>query len=107
MIQKVLLLPLLSIALWASGSFLKPMEHGEMIYYETRGVSCASCHGRRAEGSIISHAPSASLVAPALIGLDERAIKQGIVRHRLAPRYYLTPGEIHNLSLFLQALQTD
>ncbi len=99
---------LLATALVAAslqGSFLKPAEHGEMIYHETRIVACAACHGTRAQGQIIAHYldgnQSRTLYAPPLEGLSLEAITRGLARHELAPRYHLSDQEIENLSRYL------
>jgi mono/diheme cytochrome c family protein len=93
------------VMLAAAQAFLKPHEHGEMIYTQTRGVACAACHGVRAEGQIIAHYlddnRSSTLYAPPLTDLDVEALKAGLTRHSLAPRYFLSDEEIESLARFL------
>ncbi len=47
------LLILLPLLLGANEDFISHYEYGEMLLNNPRGVSCAQCHGKSAEGKII------------------------------------------------------
>lgn len=94
----------LSIPLLGDG-FLTPIEHGERIYKETRGVSCASCHGENKEGKMLATVENknkkTTLLAPALKNLDLKALKKGIKNHKIAPPYYLSTEELEVLLVYI------
>lgn len=96
----------LSASLWAKGSFLTPKEHGEMVYREPRGVSCAKCHGKNAEGRVIANYTQKkepkTLFAPPLGNLSTEALKAGIKNHNFGPPYHLSDEEYQNLETYLK-----
>ena len=100
----IFLLPLL---LSANEDFISHSEYGEMLYNNPRGVSCAQCHGKKAEGKIIVKYRE---------GNEEKVIKGSDIRkktfsqmndalnsfHKIMPRYYLTDEEAKAIYDYIQ-----
>lgn len=107
MLRLSVFIGLLILCAEASSAFLTAKEHGAMVYHQPRGVSCAKCHGGRAEGRTIAtytvKKESKTLFAPPLKGLDAKNLKNGLERHRGGPPYHLSSEEYESLAAFLQA----
>ncbi len=50
--KKISLLFLVSLSLFGE-DFISDFEYGQMLYRDSRGVSCVPCHGEVGEGKLI------------------------------------------------------
>lgn len=93
-------------ALYASSSFITPMEYASQLYKNPRGVGCQKCHGDNGEGKVIANyiykKKKKSFVGPPIntIAFSDfyRVLNS---RKRGMPRYFLTLEEIQALYLYL------
>jgi mono/diheme cytochrome c family protein len=88
-------------------NFMSLEEYGKMLYYNPRGISCAKCHGKRGEGSIIAKYREGGELK-VLKGSDIRSKSLETFHHVLnqsyhpiMPVYYLTEKEIRAIYGFI------
>lgn len=99
-----LLIPFFYITLKAAEKpqdidFITPLEYGEMLYINPRGIPCASCHGIKGEGKEIAHYRANNqakvLKAPQINNMDFKNFLETFNKPlQVMPRYHLTQDEI-------------
>ena len=101
--------------------FITQYEYGKMLYTNPRGISCAKCHGEKAEGKIITTFYSnrregfVTIEAPNIQQVELETLKKALFHSfskkerkkvqflNIMPKYdYLTEKEIEALYLFLK-----
>ena len=106
------LLMLLPFLLYAEGDFISHYEYGQMLYENPRGVSCAQCHGKVGEGTIIVEYKDEN-GKQTLRGTDIRKdnlktmINSVNTYHKVMPRYYLTDAEVQAIYDYLKVINKD
>lgn len=104
MIRLLFFLPLL---LCGQESFITDYEYGQMLYENPRGVSCAQCHGKSGEGTLIVKYRDEE-GKQELRGTDIRKdnlqtmLKSVNEYHKVMPRYYLTDEEVKAIYDYLK-----
>ncbi|SFV58900.1 FIG00711847: hypothetical protein [hydrothermal vent metagenome] len=98
-----LLSPLL---LFATSSFITPMEYASQLYKNPRGIGCQKCHGENGEGMLIANYVhknrKRSFVAPPIKSVPfAKFYKTVNSRTKGMPRYFLTEEEIRALYFYL------
>lgn len=98
---------LFPLLLCAREDFISHYEYGQMLYENPRGVSCAQCHGKSGEGSIIVKYKDID-GKQVLMGSDIRKdslstmINAANGYHKIMPRYYLTDEEMKAIYDYLK-----
>ncbi|WP_456470404.1 c-type cytochrome [Caminibacter sp.] len=96
--------------------FITNYEYGKMLYNNPRGISCAKCHGKKAQGKIIASYKikkygkiiTKTIKAPNIQNITYEQLKTKIFPKKkilsIMPQYdYLTTNEVEALYLYLQA----
>ena len=92
--------------LFATSSFITPMEYASQLYKNPRGIGCQKCHGNNGEGMLIAKYVhknrKKSFVAPRINNVPFKKFYK-IVNSRTKgmPRYFLTKQEIEALYFYL------
>ncbi len=95
--------------------FITKLEYGKMLYNNPRGISCAKCHGKYAQGKIISKYYITKknqkilkiIKAPNIQNVSFEEFKKKLFHKYLSvmPKYdYLTNQEISAIYLYIQSL---
>ena len=109
----ILLLPL--ILLSKEDWFITKLEYGKMLYNNPRGISCAKCHGKYAQGKVIAKYYKIKnnqkileeIKAPNIQNIPFEKFKAKLFHKKLSvmPRYnYLTDEEISAIYLYIQSI---
>ena len=109
----LLLLPLFLLA--KEDWFITKLEYGKMLYNNPRGISCAKCHGKFAQGKIISKYYEIKnnkkklkiIKAPNIQNVSFENFKKKLFHKHLSvmPKYdYLTNQEISAIYLYIQSI---
>lgn len=112
----ILLLPL--VLLSKDDWFITKLEYGKMLYNNPRGISCAKCHGKYAQGKIISKYYITKknqkilkiIKAPNIQNVSFEEFKKKLFHKYLSvmPKYdYLTNQEISAIYLYIQSLSRN
>jgi mono/diheme cytochrome c family protein len=98
---------ILPMLLTAKEDFISHFEYGQMLYNNPRGVSCAACHGKLGEGSVIARYKDEKGQTHLLRAPDIRTLRferfyypftpEGHSRKDIMPQYYLTKKEIRTI----------
>jgi len=104
--MKFILLFSLPLVLFATASFITPMEYASQLYKNPRGIGCQKCHGEDGKGKIIAKythkEKKKAFTAPAIDTIKfEDFYKALNSRKKGMPRYFLTDKEIQALYLYL------
>jgi mono/diheme cytochrome c family protein len=96
----------LTLPLFATSSFITPLEYASQLYKNPRGVGCQKCHGSNGNGMVIARYKhknkEKSFIGPNIKKLDYEAFAKALNKRKKGmPRYYLTRGEIKALYLYL------
>jgi mono/diheme cytochrome c family protein len=97
---------LVTSTLFATSSYITPLEYASQLYNNPRGIGCGNCHGEHGEGLVIARYKHKDkpreFVGPAINKVPYEQF-QKILQKRVKgmPRYYLTQGEIRALYLYL------
>ena len=96
--------------------FITNYEYGKMLYNNPRGISCAKCHGFRAQGKIIAKYKiqkhnktiTKTIKAPNIQNISYEELKEKIFPKKrklsIMPKYdYLTKNELEALYLYIQS----
>ena len=96
--------------------FITNYEYGKMLYNNPRGISCAKCHGFRAQGKIIAKYKikkhnkiiTKIIKAPNIQNISYEELKEKIFPKKrklsIMPKYdYLTKNELEALYLYIQS----
>ncbi|MEN4045071.1 cytochrome c [Sulfurimonas sp. NWX367] len=97
---------MIPLFVYASSTFITPMEYASQLYKNPRGIGCQNCHGENGEGKVIADymhkKKKKSFVGPRINNIEfdsfYRVLNQ---RKRGMPRYFLTTEEIQALYLYL------
>ncbi|MEO1927607.1 MAG: c-type cytochrome [Nautiliaceae bacterium] len=54
MLIRLLIILITSLYAKEESWFITKLEYGKMLYHNPRGISCAKCHGEKAQGKIIT-----------------------------------------------------
>ena len=95
--------------------FITKLEYGKMLYNNPRGISCAKCHGKYAQGKIIAKYYIIKngkkilkiIKAPNIQNISFEKFKKKLFHKKLSimPKYdYLTNQEISAIYLYIQSL---
>ena len=112
----MILILLLPIFLFSKEDwFITKLEYGKMLYNNPRGISCAKCHGKYAQGKIIAKYFVIKnnkkilkiLKAPNIQNVSFEDFKKKLFHKNLSvmPKYnYLTNQEINAIYLYIQSI---
>jgi len=95
--------------------FITKLEYGKMLYNNPRGISCAKCHGKYAQGKIIAKYYKTKnkqkilkiIKAPNIQNISFEDFKKKLFHKKLSimPKYeYLTNKEISAIYLYIQSI---
>jgi len=114
-----LIILLLATFLFGQEWFITNYEYGKMLYNNPRGISCAKCHGIKAQGKIIAKYKIKKhgkiilkeLKAPNIQNISYDRLKSKLFlltkkdkKLSVMPRYnYLTLNELEALFLYIQS----
>jgi len=109
----LILLPLFLLA--KEEWFITKFEYGKMLYNNPRGISCAKCHGKYAQGKIIAKYYVIKngkkilqiIKAPNIQHISFKKFKKQLFHKKLSimPIYnYLTNQEINAIYFYIQSL---
>ena len=105
-------LVLLSLTLHGE-DFISDFEYGQMLYRDSRGVSCVPCHGETGGGrDIVSYMDSKGREVT-IHGPDIRSATLEQIRTSLKegkgvmPRYFLTDQEIQMIHAYLKEVNSE
>ncbi len=93
--------------------FISEFEYGQMLYQNPRGVSCAPCHGDRAEGKEIARYKNTNgrtivLSGPDIRGASLEKIMQTVKKGPgVMPRYFFTDEEIRAIYSYIHNLARE
>jgi len=102
----------ITVPLFATSSFITPMEYASQLYKNPRGVGCQKCHGMHGEGMVIARYKhknkEKSFLGPQINQLPYEVFHKALnERKKGMPRYYLTRGEIKALYLYLHPKEKE
>ena len=102
---------LLPMFLFASSSFITPLEYASQLYKNPRGIGCQFCHGNNGEGKLIANYmhknKKKSFRGPEIDKMNFGEFYKALnSRKNGMPRYYLTQKEIEALYLYLHYKDT-
>lgn len=105
--MRYVLFLLLPFYLYATSSFITPMEYSSSLYKNPRGIGCNHCHGENGEGKLVAtyihKGEKKSFGGPAINNIDfDKFFKALSVRKTGMPTYFLTKKEIQALYFYLQ-----
>jgi len=97
---------LLGCSLFATSSFITPLEYASQLYKNPRDIGSGNCHGKHGDGTIIAkyhHKDKPrEFVGPAINQVPYEKFQKTLQKRvKGMPRYYLTEGEIRSLYLYL------
>ena len=103
----VLMLPFF---LYATSSFITPMEYSSSLYKNPRGIGCNNCHGIKGEGKLVAEyiykKKKKEFRGPAINNIVFNDFKEALNSTKQGmPRYYLTDSEIKALFFYLQEIK--
>ncbi len=110
--KKISLLLLASFVLFAE-DFISDFEYGQMLYRDSRGVSCVPCHGETGGGMDIVSYKNSKGETITISGPDIRhaslkqisdALKEG---KGVMPKYFLTDKEIAMIHAYLKEVNSE
>ena len=106
-IMKYILFLTTPFLLFATSSFITPIEYASQLYKNPRGIGCHHCHGENGEGKLIANyihkKEKKSFSGPAINKMSFAEFHQALNdRKRGMPRYFLTKKEVQALYLYLQ-----
>jgi len=104
--MKTLLFLLLPYFLYATSTFITPIEYATQLYKNPRGIGCQHCHGENGEGKLIAKYihknEQRSFSGPSINEVKfDTFFKSLNKRIKGMPRYFLTKKEIEALYLHL------
>ena len=110
-----LILSFLPLILMAKENwFITKLEYGKMLYNNPRGISCAKCHGKYAQGKIIAkyykNKKLKIIKAPNIQDVNFEDFKKKLFHKKLSimPKYdYLTNQEINAIYIYIQSLKRN
>lgn len=90
-------------------SFITPLEYGEELYRNPRGIGCHHCHGEKGEGTLIAtyrhKGKEIRLEGPKINTLPFERFSRAFERDRgVMPRYQLTDSEITALYHYIKSV---
>jgi len=97
---------LLPFYLFATSSFITPVEYAAQLYKNPRGIGCNKCHGEDGEGKLIARYKEKGVEkefrGPRIDTMSYKEFYKALNRRKNAmPRYFLTDKEIEALYLHL------
>lgn len=104
--MKYILFLLTPFYLFATASFITPMEYSSQLYKNPRGIGCNKCHGENGEGKLIAKykhkGEEKSFRGPQINTIKYEEFYKALNKRKNAmPRYFLTNKEIEALYLHL------
>ncbi|EQB40428.1 hypothetical protein M947_01125 [Sulfurimonas hongkongensis] len=105
--MKNILILIFPLYLFASSSFITPLEYASQLYKNPRGIGCHNCHGDKGEGKIVAtyidKKKQKNFTGPVINELDFEYFFNSLNERKDGmPRYFLTKKEIQALYLYLQ-----
>ena len=105
--MKKILILIFPLYIYASSSFITPLEYASQLYKNPRGIGCHHCHGDKGEGKIVAtyidKKKPKNFSGPVINGLDFEYFFNSLNKRKDGmPRYFLTKKEIQALYLYLQ-----
>jgi mono/diheme cytochrome c family protein len=102
---------LLPLTIFAGEWFITNKEYGKMLYNNPRGISCAKCHGTKAQGKVIvkykKDGKTVKIIAPNIQNVTYEQLKKRLLHYKklsIMPKYdYLTKQEIEALFLYIKS----
>jgi len=104
--MKILLI-LISVMGLHAEDFISEFEYGQMMYQNTRGVSCVPCHGETGEGrEIVSYRVKngsvVSIMGPDIRTSTLKEIKDSLKEGKgVMPKYFFTDKEVETIHAYL------
>ncbi len=110
--MKNIILLILPVFLFASSSFITPLEYASQLYKNPRGIGCHHCHGNKGEGKLVAKyihkKKKKTFTGPVINKLKFNTFYEALNKRKIGmPRYYLTKKEIQALYLYLQQNRED
>lgn len=110
--MKYIIVLLLSLPLFATSTFISPMEYASQLYKNPRGIGCHKCHGESGEGKLVAKYTHKNIEkefrGSQINTMNFTSFYKALnTRKKGMPRYYLTKKEIQALYLFLQEKKKD
>jgi len=104
--MKYLFFLLSPLYIYATSSFITPIEYASQLYKDPRGIGCNNCHGENGEGKLIANykhkGVSKSFRGPNISTINYSAFYKALNKRKNGmPRYFLTDKEIEALYLHL------
>jgi mono/diheme cytochrome c family protein len=104
--MKIIFFLLIPFFLFATSTFISPLEYATQLYKNPRGIGCQHCHGANGEGKLIAtyehKNKKKSFRGPAINKVSFKVLFQSLnKRVKGMPRYFLTKKEIQALYLHL------
>ncbi|MFK5938369.1 MAG: cytochrome c [Sulfurimonas sp.] len=104
--MKFTLFLIFPLFLFATSSFITPLEYASQLYKNPRGIGCQFCHGDKGEGKLIANYvhknKKKSFRGPEINQMNFGEFYKALNRRKNGmPRYYLTQKEIEALYLYL------
>lgn len=105
--MRYVLFLLLPFYLYATSSFITPMEYSSSLYKNPRGIGCNNCHGENGDGKLVASymhkGEKKSFAGPPINSIDFNKFYKALnTRKSGMPRYFLTKKEIQALYFYLQ-----
>jgi len=107
MIMKSMIILLSCIYTMQAEDFISKLEYGQMLYKNTREVSCVPCHGDRGEGKEITSYRSVkgsivTIDGPNIQNSTLKQLSESLAKGKgIMPKYYFTEKEIEILHSYL------
>ena len=108
---------------FAQDWFITNYEYGKMLYHNPRGISCAKCHGEKANGKLIAkyyvikktkHSTETiekTIMAPNIQNISLKDLKERLLNYKylsVMPKYnYLTDDEIKAIYLYITSQKKE
>ncbi|MDF1877078.1 cytochrome c [Sulfurimonas sp. SAG-AH-194-L11] len=104
--MKLILLLITPLFVYATSSFITPIEYSAQLYKNPRGIGCQKCHGDNGEGKLIANykhkGVEKSFRGPQINRLNYQEFYRALNRRKNGmPRYFLTDKEVAALYLHL------
>ncbi|MDL0089694.1 c-type cytochrome [Campylobacter gastrosuis] len=106
------------VSLSFGADFITKTEYAKMLYINPRGIGCISCHGKNAEGKVISkykeknrktkQVEQKELISPRINNVSFERFKKALDEPKnIMPSYFLTDEETKILYDYTISLDKD
>jgi mono/diheme cytochrome c family protein len=96
---------LFAVCAFGGEPFITIKEYGKALYNSYDNLSCAACHGEKAEGKILAryerNQKIETIAAPSLKQYSAEDLKKGLAKHGFGPPFYPSDTELDALETYL------